>query len=90
MQSEIKVPSKDEIIVRQSQMQRAIEMYALIGEKPSLGEVCRLSQLLTEFIFTWDHKSKGIKDFDTHFKLESKENLHSKLQLLIEEQLKVK
>jgi hypothetical protein len=90
MQSEIKVPSKDETIVRQSQMQRAIEIYTLIGEKPSLGEVCRLSQLLTEFIFTWDYKSKGIKDFDAYFKLESKEDLHSKLQVLIEEQLKVK
>lgn len=84
------VPSKDEIIVRQSQMQRAIEMYALIGERPSLGEVCRLSQLLTEFIFTWDCKSKGIRDFDLYFKLESKEDLQSKLQLLVEEQLKVK
>jgi hypothetical protein len=84
------IPNKDEIIVRQSQMQRAIEMYALIGEKPSLAEVCRLSQLLTEFIFTWDYKSKGIKDFDACFKLESKEDLHNKLQQLIEEQLKVK
>jgi hypothetical protein len=81
-------PTRDEIIVRQSQMQRAIEMYALIGEKPSLGEVCRLSQLLTEFIFTWDHKSKGIKDFDSYFKLESKEDLQNKLQQLIEIKLK--
>ena len=84
------IPSKDEIIVRQSQMQRAIEMYTLIGERPSLGEVCRLSQLLTEFIFTWDYKSKGIKDFDLHFKLESKEDLQNKLQLLVEQKLKVK
>ena len=84
------IPSKDEIIVRQSQMQRAIEMYALIGERPSLGEVCRLSQLLTEFIFTWDHKSEGIKNFDKHFKLESKEDLQNKLQLLVEQKLKVK
>lgn len=81
-------PTRDEIIVRQSQMQRAIEMYALINEKPSLGEVCRLSQLLTEFIFTWDHKSKGIKDFDSYFKLESKEDLQNKLQQLIEIKLK--
>ena len=84
------IPSKDEIIVRQSQMQRAIEMYTLIGERPSLGEVCRLSQLLTEFIFTWDHKSEGIKKFDKHFNLESKEDLKSKLQQLIEQKLKVK
>lgn len=81
-------PTRDEIIVRQSQMQRAIEMYALIGERPSLGEVCRLSQLLTEFIFTWDHKSEGIKNFDKHFKLESKEDLQNKLQQLIEIKLK--
>jgi hypothetical protein len=84
------IPNKDEIIVRQSQMQRAIEMYTLIGERPSLGEVCRLSQLLTEFIFTWDHKSEGIKNFDKHFKLESKEDLQNKLQLLVEQKLKVK
>jgi hypothetical protein len=81
-------PNRDEIIVRQSQMQRAIEIYALIGEKPSLGEVCRLSQHLTDFIFSWDCKSQGIKDFDKYFKLESKEDLQNKLQQLIEIKLK--
>jgi hypothetical protein len=61
---EVRTPSKDEIIVRQSQLQRAIEIYTLTGKKPSLAKICRLSQILTEFIFTWDYKSDSIKKFD--------------------------
>jgi hypothetical protein len=64
--SEVRTPSKDEIIIRQSQMQRAIEIYTLTGKKPSLKQICRLSQILTEFIFTWDYESDSIKKFDNY------------------------
>ncbi len=62
------IPNKDEIIVRQSQLQRAIEIYTLLGQKPSVQEVCRLSQILTEFIFTWDVSAPDMKKFDKHIK----------------------
>lgn len=73
--SEVRTPTKDEIIVRQSQLQRAIEIYTLTGQKPSVQEVCRLSQILTEFIFTWDEKSDSIKKFDNHIKEQLKKDL---------------
>jgi hypothetical protein len=53
-----------ELIVRQSQLQRSIELFQLIGIKPSVREVCRLSQILTEFIFNWDVNNKDIKQFE--------------------------
>jgi hypothetical protein len=74
-----RIPNKDEIIVRQSQLQRAIEIYTLIGQKPSVQEVCRLSQILTEFIFTWDLKSDNMKNFDKHITGQLKKDLVTKL-----------
>jgi hypothetical protein len=56
--------TKDELIVRQSQMERAIEIYQLLEIKPSVREICRLSQILTEFIFDGNEKSQSIKDFE--------------------------
>lgn len=53
-----------ELIVRQSQLQRSVELFHLFGIKPSLQEVCRLSQILTQFIFDGDHKSADIKQFE--------------------------
>ena len=76
MNQEIKIPTKDELIVRQSQLQRSIEIFKLTGRKPSIQEICRLSQVLTEFIFTWDYKSDALKNFD---KLILKEELVKKL-----------
>jgi hypothetical protein len=70
-----RIPTKDEIIVRQSQLQRAIELYTLLDQKPSVQEVCRLSQILTEFIFTWDLKSDDMKNFDKHITGQLKKNL---------------
>ena len=84
---EIKVPTKDELIVRQSQMERAIEIYSLIGEKPSLREICRLSKLLTQFIFTWDENDENLKKFDGHFKLKTKEEMNKLLMEVIDNQL---
>ena len=57
-------PTQQELIVRQSQLQRSIEMFQLMGIKPSVREVCRLSQILTDFIFDWNEKSVAIKDFE--------------------------
>lgn len=53
-----------EMIVRQSQMERAIEMFHLLNIKPSVQEVCRLSQILTQFIYDGDYKSADIKQFE--------------------------
>jgi len=81
--AEQKVPSKDELIVRQSQMERAIEIYTLIGEKPSIREICRLSKLLTEFIFTWNENDDSLKKFDSNYKLKSREELNELLKNMI-------
>jgi hypothetical protein len=70
-----RIPTKDEIIVRQSQLQRAIEIYTLLGQKPSVQEICRLSQILSEFIFTWDEKSEAMKKFDNHISGQLKKDL---------------
>ena len=76
MNQEVKAPTKDELIVRQSQLQRSIEIFQLTGRKPSIQEICRLSKVLTEFIFTWDYKSEALKNFD---KLILKEDMVKKL-----------
>jgi hypothetical protein len=70
-----RIPTKDEIIVRQSQLQRAIEIYTLLGQKPSVQEICRLSQILSEFIFTWDEQSEALKKFDKHITGQLKKDL---------------
>jgi len=53
-----------EIIVRQSQLQRSIELFQLLNIKPSVKEVCRLSQILTDFIFDGDINNKNITQFE--------------------------
>ena len=85
--AEQKVPSRDELIVRQSQMERAIEIYTLIGEKPSIREICRLSKLLTEFIFTWNLNDDKLKKFDSNYKLLSREELNESLMNMIKVKL---
>jgi hypothetical protein len=52
-----------ELIVRQSQLQRSIELFTLLGIKPSVQEVCRLSQILTQFIYDGDVNNEDIKKF---------------------------
>lgn len=70
-----------ELIVRQSQLQRSIELFTLLGIKPSVQEVCRLSQILTQFIYDGDvknpdilkfEKAMGIKPHSTIIKKQSK------------------
>jgi hypothetical protein len=46
-----------------------------LGQKPSVQEICRLSQILSEFIFTWDEKSESMKKFDKHITGELKKDL---------------
>jgi len=52
-----------EIIIRQSQLQRSIELFTLLRIKPSVQEVCRLSQILTQFIYDGDVNNEDIKKF---------------------------
>ena len=73
-----------EIIVRQSQLQRSIEVFQLLGIKPSVREVCRLSQILTQFIFDGDQNHPDIKQFEKMMSIKphssyitSKENIDS-------------
>jgi hypothetical protein len=73
-----------ELIVRQSQLQRAIELFQLMGIKPSVREVCRLSQILTQFIFDGDQNNPDIKQFEKMMGIKphssyitSKENIDS-------------
>ena len=82
MNQEVKAPSKDELIVRQSQLQRSIEIFQLTGRKPSIQEICRLSKVLTEFIFTGDYNTDALKNFDKwtgNVKEELKQELITKL-----------
>jgi hypothetical protein len=60
----IKIPSQAEMIVRQSQLQRSIEIFALLGKKPKLRQILRLSQLLVDFQWTDDLNNDDIKKFD--------------------------
>ena len=75
MEQTTRIPTKDEIIVRQSQMQRAIEIFALTDRQPSIQEICRLSKVLTEFIFSWDEKAEPLKNFDKYTGNELKKDL---------------
>jgi hypothetical protein len=79
MNQEIKIPTKDELIVRQSQLERSIEIFQLTGRKPSIQEICRLSKVLTEFIFTGDYNVDALKNFDKWTGNELKQELVDKL-----------
>lgn len=61
-----------EAIIRQSQLQRAIELFQLFQVKPTLREVLRLSQVLTDFQYNWELNTYPIIEFEKHFKQESK------------------
>lgn len=64
-----KEPTRDgEAIIRQSQLQRAIELFQLFQVKPTLREVLRLSQVLTDFQYTWELNHYEILNFEQHFK----------------------
>ena len=56
-----------ESIIRQSQLERAIEIFTLMGVKPSLREILRLSQILTEFQYTWNLNNYELIKFEKHF-----------------------
>jgi len=63
-----KEPTRNgESIIRQSQLERSIEIFTLMGVKPSLREILRLSQLLTEFQYNWNLDNYGLIKFEKHF-----------------------
>lgn len=59
-----------ESIIRQSQLERSLEIFTLLGLKPSLKSILRLSQILVEFQYDWDLESKDIEKFDIHYGLQ--------------------
>jgi hypothetical protein len=79
MNQEVKAPTKDEIIIRQSQLQRSVEIFQLTGRKPSVREICRLSKLLSNFIWTWNEDAEELRKFDKWTGNELKEDLINKL-----------
>ena len=84
---EAKKPTRDdEQTIRQSQLERAIELFRLFQIKPSLREVLRLSQILTDFQYNWDLNSYELIKFEKHFKLETnKEAINSVPHINVEE-----
>lgn len=73
-----KLPSREgEAIIRQSQLERAIQVFQLMEVKPSLRELLRLSQILTDFQYTWNVNHYEILKFETHFKQAADEKLLS-------------
>ena len=70
-----KKPTRDgEAIIRQSQLERAIELFNLFQPepKPTLREVLRLSQVLTEFQYSWELNNLELLRFEKWFKQEPK------------------
>ena len=59
-----------ESIIRQSQLERSVEIFTLLGIQPSLKGILRLSQILVEFQYDWDLQSSDIEKFDTHYGLQ--------------------
>lgn len=66
---------ENERIIRQSQLERAIEMFELFEVKPTLREVLRLSQLLTNFQYDWNVHNYELIKFENHFKQKANEKL---------------
>lgn len=62
-------------IIRQSQLERAIQIFQLMEIKPSLRELLRLSQILTDFQYTWNLNHYEIIKFEKHFKQETSKSL---------------
>lgn len=58
---------ENERIIRQSQLERAIEMFQLFEIKPTLREVLRLSQILTNFQYDWNLAHYELVKFEQHF-----------------------
>jgi hypothetical protein len=58
---------ENERIIRQSQLERAIELMKLFEIKPTLREVLRLSQILTNFQYDWNLNHYELVKFEKHF-----------------------
>jgi hypothetical protein len=66
---------ENERIIRQSQLERAIEMFKLFEVKPTLREVLRLSQILTNFQYDWNLNHYELVKFENYFKQVTNERL---------------
>jgi hypothetical protein len=69
-----------ESIIRQSQLERSVEIFTLLGIQPSLKGILRLSQILVEFQYDWDLQSADIEKFDIHYGLQKPSQIKSKEQ----------
>jgi hypothetical protein len=66
---------ENEIEIRQTQLQTALDMFHLFQVKPTLREVLRLSQILTNFQYDWNLANYELVKFEKHFGLESSSKL---------------
>ena len=73
---------RDDLIVRQSQMERSIELFHLLQIKPSVREVCRLSQILTQFIFNGEVNHPDIKQFEKEMGIKAHSSLIASKELI--------
>ena len=70
MENQMKEATRpSESIIRQSQLERSVEIFTLMEIKPTLKEILRLSQVLTNFQYDWNLQAEEIKMFDKHYKL---------------------
>ena len=66
---------ENEMDIRQTQLERALEMFQLFQVKPTLREVLRLSQILTNFQYDWNLANYELIKFEKHFGLISSDKL---------------
>jgi len=66
---------ENERIIRQSQLERAIELFKLFEVKPTLREVLRLSQILTNFQYDWNLSHYELVKFEKYFNQVTNEKL---------------
>lgn len=86
MNREIKAPrDKDELIVRQSQMERAIDVCKLLEYKPTLIQLLRISQVLTQFIFDWDLKNPDLRKLSSHIADPSQNELVTQIETILKD-----
>lgn len=64
-----------ELSLRQTQLDSAIKVFELMGVKPSLRELLRLSQILTDFQYSWNINNYEIMKFEKHFNQTTNETL---------------
>lgn len=66
---------ENELQVRQNQLNTAIEAFKVMQVKPTLKELLRLSQVLTDFVYDNNLNTYEIAKFEKHFQQSSNEKL---------------